>query len=58
MSMLHAAKLSNTQSLVPQLEDTLRQTTMALCVLQGRTPSNLDVELGASRPVPSAGGNS
>jgi NodT family efflux transporter outer membrane factor (OMF) lipoprotein len=48
------ATLSNTRSLVPQLEDLLRQTRLALCVLLGRTPSDLEGELGAARPVPAA----
>ncbi len=48
------ATLSNTQALIPELEDGLRQATMALCVLLGRAPSDLAVELGDSKPVPSA----
>jgi NodT family efflux transporter outer membrane factor (OMF) lipoprotein len=48
------ATLSNTQSLIPQLQDALRQTTMALCILLGRAPSDLAVEIGDSRPVPAA----
>ncbi len=46
------ATLSNTQSLVPQLEDSLRQTKLALCVLLGRTPSELEAELVGERRVP------
>ena len=48
------ATLANTQSLIPQLEDSLRQTKLALCVLLGRTPSELENELGGRRPVPGA----
>jgi NodT family efflux transporter outer membrane factor (OMF) lipoprotein len=46
------ATLANTQSLVPVLEDELRQTTLALCVLLGRTPSDLDDLLGPPQAVP------
>jgi NodT family efflux transporter outer membrane factor (OMF) lipoprotein len=46
------ATLSNTQSLIPVLEDSLRQTKLALSVLLGRTPSDLDVELVGERRVP------
>jgi len=48
------ATLANTQSLVPELEDALRRATMSLCVLLGRTPSDLTSELGSSRVVPAA----
>lgn len=48
------ATLSNTQSIVPQLEDALRQSTLALCVLMGRTPSDLAGELQGLKAVPSA----
>jgi NodT family efflux transporter outer membrane factor (OMF) lipoprotein len=48
------ATLSNTQAFIPALEDALRQNTMALCVLLGRTPSNLEAELGGSGTVPAA----
>lgn len=48
------ATLSNTQSLIPQLEDALRQTKTALCVLLGRTPSDLAAELGDTGTVPAA----
>src|SRR5262249_9779747 len=44
--------LSNTQSLVPVLEDQLRQAVLAMCVLLGRTPSDLSEDLGGSKPVP------
>ncbi len=40
------ATLSNTLALLPQLEDELRATTMSLCVLLGRTPSDLAAALG------------
>jgi NodT family efflux transporter outer membrane factor (OMF) lipoprotein len=46
------ATLSDTQSLIPPLEDSLRQTTLALCVLLGRTPSDLEQELGGTKPIP------
>ena len=46
------ATVSNTQSLIPLLEDSLRQTKLALCVLLGRTPSELDAELVGERRVP------
>ena len=48
------ATLSKTQSLVPQLEDLLQQAKLALCVLLGRTPSDLVAELGGARSVPLA----
>jgi len=48
------ATLANTRSLVPELEDALRQAKLALCVLLGRTPSDLETELGEARPVPTA----
>ncbi|MFO0833349.1 MAG: efflux transporter outer membrane subunit [Phycisphaerales bacterium] len=50
------ATLANTQALVPQLENDLQQTKLALCVLLGQTPSQLDAELspanGAARQLP------
>ncbi|MCC6230828.1 MAG: efflux transporter outer membrane subunit [Phycisphaerales bacterium] len=50
------ATLANTQALVPQLENDLQQTKLALCVLLGETPSQLDGELtpanGAARQLP------
>src|SRR5262249_2296981 len=46
------ATLSNTQSLIPELEDSLRQVEMALCRLLGRTPSDLRSELGDSQRIP------
>src|SRR5262245_52152542 len=52
------ATLANTQALIPDLENALRQTKLALCVLLGRTPSELEAELtpadGASKHVPDA----
>jgi NodT family efflux transporter outer membrane factor (OMF) lipoprotein len=39
------ATLANTQALVPFQENDLRQTKLALCVLLGHTPSELDAEL-------------
>ncbi|MCI0585321.1 MAG: efflux transporter outer membrane subunit [Planctomycetes bacterium] len=48
------ATLSNTRSFVPQLEDALRQAETSMCVLLGRTPSDLAAELGDPRPVPAA----
>lgn len=39
---------------MPQLEDSLRRTTAALCVLLGQTPSVLEKNLGGSPSVPSA----
>ncbi len=48
------ATLSNTQALIPELEDSLRQAKLGLCVLLGRTPSELEDELGDERPVPTA----
>ncbi len=48
--------LSNTQALIPQLEDGLRQATLAIGVLLGRSPSDLEKELtpaaGHERIVP------
>jgi len=48
------ATLTNTQSLIPQLQDSLRQAKLALCVLLGRTPSELGTELPGEGPVPTA----
>jgi NodT family efflux transporter outer membrane factor (OMF) lipoprotein len=52
------ATLANTQALIPDLENSLRQTKLALSVLLGRTPSELEAELAASnggvRQVPEA----
>lgn len=46
--------LANTRALIPSLEDALRRTEMALCVLLGRLPSDLVNELGPSSGVPTA----
>jgi outer membrane protein TolC len=50
--------LANTQALIPLYQDSLRQAKLALCVLLGRTPSDLENELrvpdGAVRRVPDA----
>ncbi|MFN7019802.1 MAG: efflux transporter outer membrane subunit [Phycisphaerales bacterium] len=52
------ATLANTNSLIPSLENALRQTKLSLCVLLGRTPSELERELapqeGRSASVPEA----
>lgn len=45
------ATLANTQSLIPEFENALRKTKLALCVLLGCTPSGLDAEL-----APTGGG--
>jgi NodT family efflux transporter outer membrane factor (OMF) lipoprotein len=39
------ATLANTEALIPDLENSLRQTKLALSILLGRTPSDLDAEL-------------
>lgn len=43
--------LANTKALIPEFENALRQSTLVLCVLLGRTPSALEAELR-----PAAGG--
>lgn len=43
--------LANTKALIPEFENDLRQATLLLCVLLGRTPSALEAEL---RPAGSA----
>jgi NodT family efflux transporter outer membrane factor (OMF) lipoprotein len=52
------ATLANTRALIPDLENSLRQTKLAMCILLGRTPSELDTELapaeGKERRVPEA----
>lgn len=48
------ATLANTEALIPQLEDSLRQAKLALCVLLGRTPSELQPELGNNGVIPTA----
>lgn len=45
------ATLANTQALIPDLENSLRQAELAICVLIGQTPSDLSAEL-----APAAGG--
>lgn len=44
--------LANTQALIPDLENGLRQATLSLCVLLGRTPSDLRSELATQAGVP------
>lgn len=39
------ATLANTQATIPDLQDSLRQATLSLCVLLGQTPSSLAEEL-------------
>ncbi len=51
------ALLSSTQALIPQFEDGLRQSIVALCVLLGRTPSDLEQELGGPGVVPTPPAN-
>ena len=46
------ATLANTQSLIPEFENALRKTRLALCVLLGRTPSDLDSELAPANGGP------
>lgn len=41
--------LANTQALIPDLERALRQTKVALAVLLGRTPSELEAELAPAQ---------
>ncbi len=52
------ATLANTRALIPDLENALRQATLSLCVLLGRTPSDLSEALtpsaGAPRALPEA----
>ena len=45
------ATLANTQALIPDLENALRQTKLSLCVLLGRTPSDLESELATESGV-------
>ena len=45
------ATLANTQALIPLFEKSLFQTKLALCILLGRTPSELESELS---PIDSA----
>ncbi|MFO0490920.1 MAG: efflux transporter outer membrane subunit [bacterium] len=52
------ATLANTQALIPEFENALQQSKFALCVLLGRTPSDLQAQLatqaGAIPKVPDA----
>jgi NodT family efflux transporter outer membrane factor (OMF) lipoprotein len=49
------ATLANTQALIPDLENGIRQEELALGVLLGRTPSDLATDLGTAEPkVPDA----
>lgn len=52
------ATLTNTQAIVPDLQNALQQARLALCVLLGRTPSELEAQLathdGAPARVPTA----
>ncbi len=52
------ATLANTQALIPVLENDLQQTKLAICVLLGQTPSQLEAELapaeGRARLLPEA----
>lgn len=52
------ATLANTEALIPQFKDAIRQNKLALCILLGRTPSELADELrpgnGATASVPQA----
>jgi len=44
--------LANTQALIPDQENALRQSKLALCVLLGRTPSDLEAELSSPSGAP------
>ena len=48
------ATLTNTQAIVPDLESSLRDATLSLCVLLGRTPSELEEELAGGSGIPTA----
>ena len=48
------ALVFSTQSQIPALETSLRQTAHAIAILLGKEPNALTQELGASRPIPSA----
>lgn len=52
------ATLTNTQAIIPDLRNALMQAKLSLCVLLGRTPSELDAELapydGSIARVPTA----
>lgn len=44
--------LANTLALIPDLENSLRQTKLALCILLSRTPSDLESELAPEPGMP------
>jgi NodT family efflux transporter outer membrane factor (OMF) lipoprotein len=46
------ATLTNTQTNVPALESSLRDAKLSLCVLLGRTPSELEKELAGGTGIP------
>ena len=48
------ATLTNTQASVPDLESSLRDAKLSLCVLLGRTPSELEKELAGGSGIPTA----
>jgi NodT family efflux transporter outer membrane factor (OMF) lipoprotein len=48
------ATLTNTQSIVPDLESSLRDAKLSLCVLLSRTPSELEEELAGGSGIPMA----
>jgi NodT family efflux transporter outer membrane factor (OMF) lipoprotein len=48
------ATLTNTQANVPNLESSLRDAILSMCVLLGRTPSELEEELAGSYGIPPA----
>ncbi|MHC4991841.1 MAG: TolC family protein, partial [Planctomycetota bacterium] len=48
------ATLANTQASVPSLESDLRAATLAMCVLLGRTPDELETELAGGSGIPTA----
>lgn len=48
------ATLANTRARIPDLENALRQSKLTLCVLLGRTPSELGAELAPPAGVASA----
>ena len=48
------ATLTNTQASVPDLESSLRDAKLSLCVLLGRTPSKLEKELAGGSGIPTA----
>jgi NodT family efflux transporter outer membrane factor (OMF) lipoprotein len=46
------ANMTNTQANVPDLESSLRDAKLSLCVLLGRTPSDLEQELAGGSGIP------